>query len=140
MYVVDASVWISWFVPDDAHHDSSHTWINAKVTQGEPMLAPVLALAEVAGAVARHTGASEVAAGAVSLMQRLPNALLVPVDAGLAYLGALLAGELRLRGADSVYVALARRLGFTLVTWDQEQLERGRSVAVTHTPAQELQP
>lgn len=140
MYVVDASVWVSWFVPDDPHHDSSHTWINAQVIQGEPMVAPVLALAEVAGAVARRTGSSEVAAGAISLMQRLPNARLVPVDSGLAQLGAMLAGGLRLKGADSLYVALAQRLGFTLVTWDQEQLERGRSVAVTDTPAQELQP
>jgi predicted nucleic acid-binding protein len=140
VYVVDASVWVSWFVPDDAHHDSSHTWINAQVTQGEPMVAPVLALAEVAGAVVRRTGSPELAAGAIVLIQRLPNARLVPVDAGLAHLGARLAGELRLRGADSLYVALAQRLGFTLVTWDQEQLERGRSVAATHTPAQELQP
>ena len=104
------------------------------------MVAPVLALAEVAGAVARRTGSSELAAGAISLTLRLPNARLVPVDDQLAHLGARLAGELRLRGAGSLYLALARRLGFTLVTWDQEQLERGRSVAVTHTPAQELEP
>lgn len=140
MYVVDASVWVSRFVPLDARHGPSYRWLERAVQRGELVAAPALVLAEVAGAVARRTGRAQVAARAVDLLEQLPNVGLVPVDDQLAHLGASLAGELGLRGSDSLYVALAQRLGFTLVTWDQEQLERARSVAVAHTPAQELGP
>ena len=134
MYVVDASVWVSWFVPADAHHDPSRRWMSAQVAQGEPVAAPLLVLAEVAGAVARRTGLSELGAQAVSLMQHLPNARLVAIDEELAQLGARIAAELRLRGADALYLALARRLGIPLVTWDQEQRERGRPLVAVLNP------
>jgi predicted nucleic acid-binding protein len=138
VYVVDASVWVSWFVPADAHHDPSRSWMSAQVAQGEPIVAPLLVLAEVAGAVARRTGLSELGAHAVSLMQHLPNARLVPVDAELAQVGAQVAAELRLRGADALYVALARRLSVPLVTWDQEQRERGKYFVTALTPQEAL--
>jgi len=67
-------------------------------------------------------------------MRHLPNARLAPVDDELAQLGARLAAELRLRGADALYVGLASRLGVPLVTWDQEQLERGRQMVSALSP------
>ncbi len=138
MYVVDASVWISRFITADIHHDPSYRWLGEQVAQAEPVAAPLLVLAEVAGAVARRTGLSELGVHAVSLMQHLPNARLVAIDAELAQLGAQLAAELRLRGADALYVALARRLSVPLVTWDQEQRERGTYVVTALTPQEAL--
>ena len=98
----------------------------------------MLVLAEVAGAVARRTGLSELGTRAVTLVRHLPDARLVPVDAELAQLGARVAAQLRLRGADALYVALARRLGAPLVTWDQEQLERGRQLVTVLNPQEAL--
>ncbi len=92
-------------------------------------------LAEVAGAVARRTGLVEVAARTTDLIQRLPQTRLVPVDANLGLSSARLAAELRLKGADAVYVALAQRLNVPLVTWDREQLERGQHAVATLMPA-----
>jgi predicted nucleic acid-binding protein len=138
LYVVDASVWAGWLIPDDLYHDPSRHWISSAARQGEPLYAPLLVLAEVAGAVARRTGLSELGAQAVSLVQHLPNAQLVAVDAELAQLGARVAAQLRLRGADALYVALARRLSVPLVTWDQEQRERGRYFVTTLTPQEAL--
>ena len=135
MYVVDASVWVSRATSPVSPPSQGGEQVPSPLEKGGPQGGDWVTFS-----VARRTGSSELAAGAISLMQRLPNARLVPVDAGLAHLGARLAGELRPRGADSLYLALAQRLGFTLVTWDQERLERGRTVALTHTPAQELEP
>jgi predicted nucleic acid-binding protein len=42
----------------------------------------------------------------------------------------------RLRGADSVYVAVAEAANATLITWDDEMLERGAGVVTTLTPLQ----
>jgi len=61
---------------------------------------------------------------ALSLLQRLPNMRLVPIEADLAQLAGRFAADLGLRGADAVYVSLADRLGVPLVTWDREQRER----------------
>ncbi len=134
MYVVDASVWVSRFVPNDVHHQPSYRWLEGALTRGELLVAPALLLAEVAGAVSRRTGRPEMAARAVDLLEQLPTARLVTVDPQLARLAARLAGQRRLRGGDALYVALAQQLGFSLVTWDREQAERGSAATPVFTP------
>jgi len=74
----------------------------------------------------------------VSLVQRLPNMRLLLVDSRFARFSADLAAELRLRGADALYVALASRMGVPLVTWDSQQLQRGSFAANTVTPEELL--
>ncbi len=134
MYVVDASVWVSRFVPSDVHHQPSYRWLEGALTRGELLAAPALLLAEVAGAVSRHTGRPELAARAIDLLEQLPNSRLVTVDPQLDRLAARLAGQLRLRGGDALYVALAQKLGFSLITWDREQAERGRTATPVFAP------
>ncbi len=134
MYVVDASVWVSRFVPTDVHHQPSYRWLEAAITRGELLAAPALLLAEVAGAVSRRTGRPELAVRAVDLLEQLPNGRLVPVDAQLARLAAALAGQFQIRGGDALYVALAQQLGFSLVTWDREQAERGSAATPVFAP------
>ena len=136
MHVVDASVWVSRFVASDANHEASRRWLGERVTNGDQIAAPALALAEIAGAVARRTGRSELGSRAMSLVHRLPNVRLVSVDMELAVLGAEAAAELRLRGADALYVALARRLDAPLVTWDQEQRVRSQAAIAVLAPAE----
>ena len=63
---------------------------------------------------------------------------LASVDAELAQLGAELAADRHLRGADALYIALAHRLSVPLVTWDREQRERGQEVRAAWTPAEVL--
>ena len=135
MYVVDASVWVSRFVPADAHHEPSQRWLHQVIERAELVVAPALLLVEVAGAVSRRTGSPELAGRAVRLLEEIPSLRIVPVDAQMARLGASLAGELGLRGADALYVSLARRLAFSLITWDREQLERAGPNTVVMVPA-----
>ena len=140
MFVVDASVWVSRFVVSDIHHGFSYQWLNRSLSAGEEIIGPALLLAELAGAVARVTGDTNLALGVISSLQQLPNSRLVPVDFELARISANLAAELRLRGADSFYVALAQRLSIPLITWDNEQIQRGSSVATAITPQEALNP
>ncbi len=138
VYVVDASVWVSRFVPGDEHHLLSRNWLAALVTGGDNVVSPALLLPELAGAIARRTGSADLATRAVELIQEHPIARLVPIDALLAEVAARLAGELRLRGADAVYVAVAHQLGIPLITWDHEQLAKGVRVTKVFTPEQTL--
>lgn len=98
------------------------------------MIAPALLLAEVGGALARRMGNPTFGHRAVSSMLRLTMVRLVSVEQQLDLRAAQLAADLRLRGADAVYVAVAESFGIPLVTWDREQLTRTGGRITAHTP------
>jgi predicted nucleic acid-binding protein len=132
--VVDASVVVSHLVPHDVHHAASRAWLTRHLSEGGLVIAPALLLPEIAGAVARRTGAPRLAQRAVEAVLRLPALRLVPVDDVLARRAAVLAGRLRLRGADAVYIATAATLRQPLVTWDAEQRDRAARVIQVMVP------
>jgi predicted nucleic acid-binding protein len=132
--VVDASVWTAFLYPADVHHSSSRRWLDQWSANRGVILGPTLLLVEVSGAIARRTGLPAMGLQGIARIRRSPLVRLVAVDGRLAGEAADLAANLRLRGADAVYVALARREGVPLVTWDQEQLTRAQGVITTHTP------
>ena len=131
---VDASTWVRLLMPDDPRHAVTLQWLGGWVNNGGTIVAPTLLLAEVAGAVSRQTGQSRLGREALNNVLTNRAVRLVPMDASLAEAAAELAADLRLRGADAVYVAVARRFGVPLVTWDQEQLQRAGAVITTRTP------
>ena len=132
--VVDASVWVSRFVTRDPHHLAAAGWLAGATAADDLLASPALVLAEVAGPIGRMTGKPGLARRAVTQLLRIRGFRLVAVDHELANGAARLAGDLRLRGADAVYVALARRLGVSLVTLDGEQIERGAAVIDVRRP------
>lgn len=134
MTVIDASVWVSRLVPQDVNHKASHFWLENQIAQNQRLIAPVLLLAEVAGAIARRTGSSQLARQAIKQMLQIPALHIVAVDYQLGQTATDLAAELHLRGADAIYVALAFRLKIPLVSWDAEQLERAGKLVQTITP------
>lgn len=101
---------------------------------GGRVAVPTIFLAEIGGAVARRTSDVVLAWRAVSNFTRLPGVELVPETRRIGILAAALAIDLRLRGADAIYVAVAAHLNAPLVTWDQEQLARGAAAIAVQTP------
>ncbi len=128
---------MSALVPSDVHHAASRGWLEQRATD-QLLVAPALLLPEVASAVSRATGRPLLARRAVLLLLRLPALRIVAVDAELAEAAARLAGDQRLRGVDSVYVALAKRLSLPLVTWDLEQASRASEVIHAGPPARPM--
>ena len=108
--VVDASVWVSRLVPQDAHHAISRQWLEQYIADGGLVVAPVLLLAEISGAIARRTGEPDLARRALEGILRVPNLRLVSTDPRMGKSAARLAADLRLRGADAMYVAVAHHL------------------------------
>jgi predicted nucleic acid-binding protein len=135
MIAVDASVWVSGLILRDAFHDISRGWLAAQNTHNNLLAIPVICLAEVSGAISRVTGYSEDGERAIDQILAQPNLRILPVDHPLGLEAAQLAAQLHLRGADAVYVALARRLNIPLATWDQELLRRARQVITVQQPA-----
>jgi predicted nucleic acid-binding protein len=132
--VVDASVWVSRLVPQDVYHVSSRRWLEQYTAGGGRSVAPVLLLAEVAGAIARRTGQTDLAHQAVNDLFRLRALRIVPIDRRLGRLAAQLAADLSLRGADATYVAIAQYLNIPLITWDGDQQAKAGKTIKVYTP------
>jgi predicted nucleic acid-binding protein len=133
--VVDAGVWVSRLVSADAHHALSQKWLETLVSHGGQCVAPVLLLADVAGAISRRTTEARLGQAALKLLLRMPALRMVNVERRLGLGAAQVAAELGLRGADAVYVALAQQLNVPLITWNQEQIDRTSRVIAAHHPA-----
>ncbi len=133
--VLDASVWVACLVPKDVHHASSRDWLSRHLADASTTVVPALALPEVSGPIARRTASTRLGRRAAAALRRLPGVRIVPLDRELADTAERLAAEARLRGADAVYVAVAYRLGLPLVTWDEQQIERGTAVVTVCTPS-----
>jgi predicted nucleic acid-binding protein len=133
--VIDASVWVSYLIPRDVHHDTSVIWLRRWRDDRRELLAPVLLLAEVAGAVARRFDDQELGDEAKRSVLDLPDLRLIAIDQTGGDVAADIASRLRLRGADAIYVALAQEFDLPLVTWDDEIVKRAASVVSAFTPA-----
>lgn len=134
MTVVDASVFVAVYHPQDLYHQASLTWLQTHTIAGRPLVIPTLALAELAGAISRRTGDSQRGDLAVQELRALPRLYVLNIDEALGLHAASIAANLRLRGADAVYVAVADIHGIGVVSWDTEILERGGRLVTTSRP------
>jgi predicted nucleic acid-binding protein len=137
-YTIDASVFVNAFNPHEDGHAQSLQILTTIQERGDPVIAPTLLLAEVASAVARASDDSAGALQYANATAALPHLTLVTLTPAMARQAAELAATHRLRGADAVYLAVARRYGTTLVSRDDKQRSRGSAVARCQTPEEAL--
>lgn len=137
--IVDASIWVARFLEIDTHHDIARTCITGLMESESRIIIPMLAWAEIAGAIARRTGVAGNGHDAVDTIRAWRWVENVPLDSLLAQEAVRVADALKLRGADAVYVALAVMQQMPLITLDAEMLERARDAAEVWTPEQWLQ-
>ncbi|MCL6645708.1 MAG: PIN domain-containing protein [Dehalococcoidia bacterium] len=134
MATLDASVFVSLFNARDRQHDLTISWLREVLAEGEPLRAPVIALAEVSAAIAAGTGDKHLAREVEQQLQASPLFEFLPVALPLADRAATLAAEHQLRGSDAIYFAVAETLGDRLVTLNPRQLQRSGQVVETVRP------
>ena len=134
MATIDSSVLISLFNTKDRLHGQTVAWFRESVADGEPLRAPVTALAEVSAAIAAGTGDKQLARDVEAHVRHSPLFEFLPVALPLAERAATLAAEHQLRGSDAIYFAVAETLGDRLVTLNPRQLQRGGTVVETVRP------
>ena len=137
-YTIDASVFVNAFNPHERGHDGSLQILSAIQQRGDPVIVPTLIVPEISAAVARATRDSAGALRYARATIALPHLTLVSVTTAVARQASDLAATHRLRGADAVYLAVARRYGTTIVSRDQEQRTRGAAVVACRTPEEAL--
>ena len=126
--VVDASLWVARLIAQDAFHDLSRQWLDAQRDQGVQFVAPTLLLVEVAAAISRRTGDSELAKKATEALENLPDLRLVEMDQSVVQTAVRAGADLGVRGADALYIAIAQQLTLPMATLDTDQSERGSQV------------
>lgn len=124
MVVVDASVWVARLVPQDSNHPAARRWMQTQREENTLLVSPSLLLPEVAGAITRRTGQPNLAAQAITALEKLPGMRLIEMERGLVAAAAELSAQLGFRGADAVYVAAAEYLKLPLCTLDEDQARR----------------
>ncbi len=137
-YTIDASVFVNAFNRHEEGHAESLQLLAKIQERGDPVIVPTLLIAEMASAVARASDDSVGAIQYANATAALPHLTLVPLTPAMARQAAELAATHRLRGADAVYLAVARRYATTLVSRDDEQRTRGSAVVPCQTPEEAL--
>ena len=112
-YTIDASVFVAAARAPEIHHAASLEFLRLVGGQTENLFCSTLVLAECSAAIARQTNRPILAERTVTLIERFPNLLLAPLDLPLARRAAQIAMTHRLRGADSIYVAVAETFNAT---------------------------
>lgn len=132
--VIDASVWVAALLRNDRHHEESASLLHTLLQRNQQAAVPLLAWPEIAGAIARKTGNSELARIAIAFLNRQAWLESVPLDSSIARRATTIATDQRLRGADAVYVALALQRDGVLITLDLEMLQRVPIAVTAHMP------
>ena len=138
-YTIDASVFISSARTQEAHHQISVEFLDQLRREQPIVFCPSIILAECSAAIARRTGDPISARDLVLLVKDFVGMNLVPISIPLAERAAQIAADRQLRGADSVYVAIAEESDATLITWDNDMLQRGLAVVTTISPDEWLE-
>ncbi|MFM8657257.1 MAG: type II toxin-antitoxin system VapC family toxin [Chthoniobacterales bacterium] len=131
MITIDASVWTALFEPKDTFHTESVAFLRECERRRVEMFAPSLAIVETACAMARRQQDGAKGLAVARSLRAIP--VLRWVDMDMTLIDEALACGTRglLRGADAVYAAAAISTGTTLVTWDNELIERAGGVTPT---------
>lgn len=138
MYCLDASVITNSVIEKEKHHEFSKKLMDKIEEKKNLVIVPEIVLPEVASAIARGTDDERKALNFVDRLMKLPNFVFIPVDRELSLIASELAAKHRLRGADSIYVAITRLFRFRLITLDREQRERAYKIIKVKTPEEEL--
>ncbi len=136
---IDASVFVAAVRLEENHYTVSRTFLQQAREDALDVFCPTLVLPECAAAIARPTGDSALVEELTVLVESFPGLSLVSIDPPLAHRAVHVATVHRLRGADSIYVAVAETFNATLVTWDVEMLQRGSAIVQTLTPTEWMQ-
>lgn len=138
MFTIDASVYVNAANVAEAGSPVSRGLLDRIGDLQTPVFSPTLLLVEVAGALARATDDAAEGVAAARKLRTMPDHTRAVLDDLLAEEAVQLATQCRLRGADAVYGAVAKRHGCKLVTRDQQQLDRLKGAVTCLTPEEAL--
>ncbi|MBN1460633.1 MAG: PIN domain-containing protein [Armatimonadetes bacterium] len=131
---VDASVFVRATNPQEQGSDVCVAVIDALGSGTTAIILPTFVLAELAGVFGSRSVQKTDIDRLLERISGMPRLTFQPLDRALAEEAAEIAMSARLQGADSIYLAAARRYGATLITADEQQRTRAPQGIATITP------
>ncbi|HET7273625.1 MAG TPA: PIN domain-containing protein [Longimicrobiaceae bacterium] len=128
MLTLDSNVWVAAFDSRDAFHQRSEAFLRAVSINGVRLHSPAFVLVEVACASTRRARDPAVGRAVHDRLRRQPALRLHPLNDRCLAAAHEVGVRLLLRGADSLYVAVAEITDAPLVTWDSELVARAGAV------------
>ena len=107
---IDTSVLVRATNLSEAGQQECEEVVTAVGEKNIPVILPTFVIPELAGVLGRRQPAPGSVEAIVNRIRRLPRVTFVPLDEALAEEAAELAVETKMRGADAIYVATARRV------------------------------
>jgi predicted nucleic acid-binding protein len=138
MYTLDANIYARDIDPNDPHYDDCHALLERLKHGDQRVIVPTLLLAELAASISRVRRDPIRARITIEALQSLPFLTFIDLDRALGHAAAEIAADRAVKGADAVYIAVARLYGCTLVTLDQEQARRAAPIVTVMTPQEAL--
>jgi len=138
MYCIDASVIVNSAIEGEEHHEHSKELIDRIRNENIEIVVPQIILPEISAAITRKTDNEILAMNFVKRFIKVPNITFVQVDESLAIFASEIAAKCKIKGADSVYVAVASRFNVRLITLDDEQRKRSMKIIDVLTPEEEI--
>jgi len=138
LLTLDANVFVAAEIRSEPDHESARRVIAIAVEQGLRLHLPWLAVVEASVAIGRRLGDADPAVRLAAELADMPGATFHPLDRTLALLAATMGAECRLRGADAVYAAVARKHRTCMITCDEELRSRTAGVIEALTPSEWL--
>jgi len=135
---IDTSVLVRATALAEAGQQECEEVVVAVGEKNIPVILPTFVIPELAGVLGRRQPALGSVEAILNRIRGLPRVTFVPLDEALAEEAAELAVETKMRGADAIYVATARRYGARLVTADEEQRSRAPEEVTAVLPTQFL--
>ncbi len=132
---IDASVFVADQIESETGHLSASTFLEYVVKRGVTLYTPVIAIAEVGTAIARFTRSTGLGECGMKKLYIFKRLNFRSIDIELAELAGKLGAKHFLRGADSIYYAVAKETHSPLVTLDKEILNRSVISVPVVTPA-----
>jgi predicted nucleic acid-binding protein len=120
--VMDTSFLAAIYLPTDRHHGSAARWLAENYAKRD-LVTPSLARCEFASVLARNGVSSDNVDEALASLGR--RFTIFDTTEDLLQLATEVARDQRVRGCDSVFVALAMRQRAALVTFDVDQAQKG---------------
>lgn len=139
MIVIDTSVLLAGLLPIDMHFSETQPLL-ARVRTGQLLLdVPAHFPAEVAGVLSRIGESEQLINDTIALIGSRHPFTIHPISVHLGLLAANIARVAKIRGSDAVFLALALALDVPLVTWDNQQRDRGSLFCRTMTPLEAIE-
>ena len=134
MYCIDASVLIAVFDESDIFHETSLQMFEFIIQTEMDIIMPAFALVEIAGALVRKGYEHDDVAKYLDYLRNIRNIEFILLTNELCELAINIALQLKVKGSDSIYIAVSSFYDLTLISYDNQQRDRGKKMIDTTTP------